>query len=284
MAENNPRAFVIGWPISHSLSPQLHGFWLKQYGVKGEYEKIAIAEDQLDAFLDTIRKDNFVGGNVTIPHKQTAYARISNTSPTAKILQAVNTIWLDNGELVATNTDGYGFTANLDDFCPEWRAAKSAVVLGAGGAARAIVLALLDAGLKKIVIANRTIAKAKSLAQKMGSQCSSADMADIDLIDNCLSQTDMLINTTSLGMKGQPSLEINIGMLPKSAIVSDIVYNPLNTELLQRARSLNLKTVDGIGMLLHQAVPGFEKWFGPRPRVSQDLRQYMLKLLGQDKS
>ncbi len=176
----------------------------------------------------------------------------------------------------ATNTDGYGFAANLDEFAPQWRKAKSALVVGAGGASIAIILALLNAGIENIFIANRTIERAEKLANRMGKQCSAHTMEEIE---GLLARTDILINTTALGMKGNEPLELKLDNLPASAIVTDIVYNPLKTTLLQQAEKLNLKTVDGIGMLLHQAVPGFEKWFGLRPSVTPELREYMLDIL-----
>jgi shikimate dehydrogenase len=289
MAELSRRAFVIGWPISHSLSPQLHGYWLKQHGIEGSYEKIALPPEDLDEFLQNIGKNKFVGGNVTIPHKQKTFAKIANPNATAKRLEAVNTLWFENGLLKAGNTDCYGFSANLDDFAPRWRKAKTALVLGAGGASSAVLLALVNAGIEKIFIINRTRSRAESLAKKMAAkemrpnkaQCQFI-CADMDDLPNFLRQSDILINTTSLGMEGQPPLEIDISALPGSAIVSDIVYNPLETPLLIRAKAANLSVVDGIGMLLHQAVPGFEKWFGVRPEVTADMRQHILKILNGD--
>ncbi len=279
MSKAKIRAFVIGWPISNSLSPELHTYWLRSYGIDGEYEKIAVAPDDLDAFLANIEANGFVGGNVTIPHKENIVKNINQTGKTAKRLRAANTIWLENGILTAHNTDAYGFSANLDEFAPDWRKSETALVLGAGGASKAIVLALIDAGLKKIIIINRTRQRADDLAAMMANGCISGDFAELP---KYLKQTDLMINTTSLGMKGQPRLDIDISMLPKTAIVTDIVYNPLKTRLLKDAEALGLTTVDGIGMLLHQAVPGFEKWFGIRPEVSSGLRQHMLDILTAD--
>ena len=271
-----PKAFVIGWPIAHSLSPHLHGYWLKQYDIEGSYEKIAVEPHDIKEFIANFQAQGFVGGNVTIPHKETVYDLIENCDPTANTLKATNTLWLEDAKLKATNTDGYGFTANLDDFAPQWRKAKSALVVGAGGASTAIILALLNAGIEKIFVANRTIERAEKLAARIGKQCSAHTMTEIE---GLLAQTDILINTTALGMKGNEPLELKLDKLPTSAIVTDIVYNPLKTSLLQQAEKLNLKTVDGIGMLLHQAVPGFEKWFGLRPSVTPELREYMLDIL-----
>ena len=285
MANFPPRAFVIGWPISHSLSPHLHQFWLKKYAIRGSYEKIAIPPDGLDQFLEQIKRNNFIGGNVTLPHKRSVFNKLNQfksvLDATAVKLQAANTLWHENGSIKAGNTDAHGFSANMDDFAPQWRKAKTATVLGAGGASAAVVLALLNAGIGKVTIVNRTLSKAKALAEIMGAQCNSAN---IDSLGDILKDTDLLVNTTSLGMKGQPPLEIDISNLAKSAIVADIVYNPVDTQLIKHARLANITTVDGIGMLLHQAVPGFEKWFGPRPDVSPELRNHMLNILNQDGS
>ncbi len=279
MANKNLRAFVIGSPISHSLSPQLHGYWLAQHGISGSYEKILVLPEDLDEFLTKIVRSEFVGGNITIPHKETAYQKIRSCNKTASILQAVNTVWIENQSLVAGNTDGYGFSANLDDFAPSWRKAKTAMVLGAGGASKAIILALIHAGYEKIIVANRTYSRAELLAEKMGRQCISIKQ---DEISDHLKNVQLLINTTSLGMKNQAKLDIKLSNLPNSAIVTDIVYNPLKTHLLQQAHAQGLETVDGIGMLLHQAVPGFEKWFGIKPKVTPELRFHMLSLLKED--
>ena len=229
-------------------------------------------------FLKNIESNGFVGGNVTIPHKESVFEHIDDCDATAHQLEAANTIWLEKGNLKAANTDAYGFSANLDDFAKNWRLSRTALVLGAGGAAKSVVLALKNAGVKKIIVLNRTRSRADNLAEKMGENCFSGDFEELS---KYLEQTDLLINTTSLGLKGQPPLEIDIAALPKSAIVTDIVYNPLKTALLQQAEALGLITVDGIGMLLHQAVPGFEKWFGHRPEVDAGLRQHMLEILGE---
>ncbi len=279
MVEPFPRAFVIGCPVAHSLSPDLHGFWLRRYGIKGSYEKIEVSTENLEEFLKNLQIRDFVGGNVTIPHKEMTYQIVKDRNQSATWLEAVNTLWVENNILMAGNTDSYGFAANMDDFVSGWRDAKTAMVLGAGGASRAVVLALINAGFEQIFIANRTTSRATILVEKMGSRCTAVDWDDIPA---CLKQIQLLINTTSLGMKGQHSLEIDLSNLPKSAIVSDIVYNPLNTQLLEQARFLGLESVDGIGMLLHQAVPGFEKWFGLRPKVTDELRKFVLDRLSGD--
>jgi len=279
MADKIPHAFVIGSPIAHSFSPQLHGYWLAQYGIVGSYEKIAVLPEDLDEFLARIISSEFVGGNVTLPHKETAYQKIQSCNAIANKLEAVNTIWIENKKLIGGNTDGYGFSANLDDFAPHWRHAKTAMVMGAGGAAKAIILALINAGYQQIMIANRTHERARQLARKMGSVCISIEQEEIS---RHLKNVQLLINTTSLGMKNQAKSDIDLSRLPNSAIVTDIVYNPLKTPLLQQADALGLETVDGIGMLLHQAVPGFEKWFGIRPKVTSELRSHILNLLAED--
>jgi len=276
MAKSVPRAFVIGWPISHSLSPHLHAYWLKHYGIDGTYEKIAVAPDNLQLFIKNMKAEGFVGGNITIPHKESAISHLTDINATATRLNAVNTLWIENGIVKADNTDGYGFCANLDDFAKQWRNSNAALVLGAGGASKAIILSLIEAGIKNVTVVNRTHERAKNLAIQLGNCCHARPWSELPQL---LLNTDILINATSLGMKGQPPLDIDISPLPASAIVTDIVYNPLRTDLLNRAEKLNLITVDGIGMLLHQAVPGFEKWFGVRPRVTSDLRDYVLAAL-----
>ncbi len=276
MDSNSTIAFVIGWPISHSLSPDLHGFWLNEYGIKGSYEKIAVKPDDLKAFLEELKNGKYIGGNITIPHKEEVFRALAKNNKTLAKLEAVNTLWLEEGEIRTANTDGYGFAANLDDFSSNWRNSKTATILGAGGAARAIVHQLVGAGIQEIIIVNRTKSRADVLAEKMGLTCR-AD--SFDNVHTILKQTDLLINTTSMGMKDQPELDIDLTNLPATAIVTDIVYNPLKTPLLQQAASLNLQAIDGIGMLLHQAVPGFEKWFGVRPRVTKQLRTHILNIL-----
>ena len=275
-ADQHPKAFVIGWPISHSLSAHLHRYWLNQYEIKGQYEKIAVKPEDLISFLANIKCNEYVGGNVTIPHKEQVYNLISERDAIASNLKAANTIWFENDKIKAGNTDAHGFSSNLDDFAPQWRHAKTALVLGAGGASRAIILALINAGFEKIFILNRTVAKAQMVAKQMGNQCIAGEF---DAIEEYLKQSDLLINTTSLGMIDQPELEIDLTPLPKSALVCDIVYNPIKTQLLIQAEALNITTIDGIGMLLHQAVPGFEKWFAFKPRVTIELRKHMLDIL-----
>jgi shikimate dehydrogenase len=262
------RAFVIGHPIAHSRSPMIHGHWLAAHGIAGDYRAIDVAPADLSAFLERVRRGEFAGGNVTIPHKEVVFEAVARRDAAAGAIGAINTLWLEKGELVGGNTDAYGFAANLDANAPEWRQAETALVLGAGGAARAVLHALREAGIAKVTVANRSAARAGELALAFPG----VKPAGLDQAPALLARTDLLVNTTSLGMKGQPSLDLDLDALPDNAVVTDIVYAPLITPLLARAAARGLKTVDGLGMLLHQAVPGFERWFGVRPAVTPDLR------------
>jgi shikimate dehydrogenase len=248
---------VIGWPVAHSRSPMIHGYWLSKYRLAGSYEKQAVKPEDFPGFLERLGPNGFVGANVTVPHKESAYRHVDVRGASADAVRAVNTVWLEDGRLVGANTDVYGFVANLDEHAPGWDAqAGAAAVLGAGGAARGVLKGLIDRGFSDIRIANRT-------AQK----------------DGCT----LLVNTTSLGMEGAPPLEIDLAALPGHAVVTDIVYVPLQTELLAAAKERGLRTVDGLGMLLHQAVPGFERWFGVRPEVTPELRARLVTDIEQDR-
>ncbi|MFZ1814864.1 MAG: shikimate dehydrogenase [Rhizobiaceae bacterium] len=266
-------AFVTGWPISHSLSPVLHGYWLAAHAIDGTYRAIAKSPNELDGFLKGLDSENLVGGNITIPHKERALELCDVVTPQARAIGAVNTVWLENGQLHGTNTDAYGFLANLDQMAPGWDAARSALVLGAGGAARAVVFALLQRGISKMFIINRSRARAETLAE-MNPDC--ITVHGWESADELACSADLIVNTTSLGMKGQPTLEINLEKADRNLLVTDIVYTPLRTPLIARAQEQSMKTVDGLGMLLHQAVPGFELWFGTRPEVNQALRDHIL--------
>jgi shikimate dehydrogenase len=266
-----PRACVIGWPVAHSRSPMIHNFWLAQYGIDGSYERAAVAPAEFDGFVTSLAEHGFVGANVTLPHKERAFELCACVTETASRLGAVNTLWLEDGRLHGDNTDGEGFLGALDQDASGWDAHKgAAVVLGAGGAARAIVDALLLRGAERIVVVNRTRARAEEVAARGGRP---VEVGDWDLRDDQLAGADLLVNTTSLGMIGQPALEIDLAALPERAVVCDIVYVPLETELLRRARARGLRGVSGLGMLLHQAVPGFRRWFGRTPVVTPDLRR-----------
>ncbi|SFJ98976.1 shikimate dehydrogenase [Methylocapsa palsarum] len=265
-----PKACVIGWPVSHSRSPMIHGFWLDQLKIAGSYEREAVAPQDFPEFAHSLAARGFAGGNVTLPHKEAAFALCSRTTQTARMLQAVNTLWFEDGLLCGDNTDAEGFLGALDQDAPGWAdRAENAVVLGAGGAARAILFALLQRGVKQISLANRTKARADDLARHFGP---AVESIAYDALPAALKHAGLLVNTTSLGMKGQPPLDVDLAPLPAFAVVCDIVYVPLETDLLAAARKRGLRAVSGLGMLLHQAVPGFERWFGTRPSVSQELR------------
>ncbi len=274
MSDTIKKAGVVGWPIEQSKSPIIHGHWLEQLGVSGSYIKIAIAPESFEQDIRQLIEDGFGGCNVTIPHKEAALAMADVVSDRAKAIGASNTLVFKDGKIHADNTDGVGFISNLKQLAPKWDAKLGpALVLGAGGAARAIVYSLLQEGAPSVVIANRTQAKAQILADFFGDQVTAIAM---DEVSDVLGNTQTLVNTTSLGMVGQPDLVLDITALPQTALVTDIVYNPLETDLLKQAKSLGLMTVDGIGMLLHQAVPGFEAWFGKRPTVDDVLREKVL--------
>jgi shikimate dehydrogenase len=272
------RACVIGWPVEHSRSPVIHGYWLKQYGIEGAYEKEAVKPEDLKGFLQQLWTHGYIGANVTLPHKEAALRAARSADEAAIAMGAANTLWLDpDGALHASNTDAYGFITNLDVEAPAWNEALGGVlVLGAGGAARAILYGLIAAGATKIFLANRTRARAESLARVFGPR---VEVIDWDARHTALAACGLLVNTTSLGMTGQEPLEIDLAGLAKDAVVADLVYNPLETKLLAAARARGLKSVDGLGMLLHQAVPGFERWFGVRPSVTPELRAHVAATL-----
>jgi shikimate dehydrogenase len=267
------RAFVIGHPIAHSRSPLIHGHWLERYGIAGSYEKIDVAPAALPAFLDRLRAGDFVGGNVTVPHKEAAFALADVRDPAVAHIGAMNTLTVHNGLIHATNTDLYGFLANLDAAEPGWsEGLESAVVLGAGGAARAIVAALASRNIAEVHILNRSPERARELAAALP-----GDIAGhgLDQFAALVPGAGLVVNTTTIGMHGSSFEGLALELLPAGALVTDIVYTPLETPLLATARERGLRTVDGLGMLLHQAVPGFEAWFGVRPAVTPELRQLL---------
>lgn len=266
---NLKKAFVVGHPIAHSRSPKIHGHWLKSLGIAGSYEAIDVGPGDISAFLSSLAGNGFSGGNVTIPHKEIVFAALKRRDAAAEQIGAVNTLWFEDGVLCGGNTDAHGFAANLDEHAPGWARNGPAVVLGAGGAARAIIHALKERGLNDIRIVNRTVARAEELRDQFGAGVSAHG---IDATGALLGDAGLLINTTALGMHGNEGLPADPAGLPAHAIVTDIVYVPLETPLLAAARQRGLKTVDGLGMLLHQAVPGFERWFGRRPEVTPELR------------
>lgn len=268
MPKGSARAFVCGHPIAHSRSPLIHGYWLATYGLPGSYEPLDIEPRDIGAFFGELPRGTWAGGNVTIPHKEAAFRAVRRLDGDAQEIGAVNTLWLEDGELCGGNTDSFGFAANLDEGAPGWEQGGCAVVLGAGGAARAIIHALKRRGFTEIRLVNRTLARAQELADQFGSPLTAHGEQGVEAL---LADADLLVNTTPLGMHGE-ALTLDLGALPDSAIVTDLVYVPLETPLLAAARARGLKTVDGLGMLLHQAAPGFELWFGQRPAVSPQLR------------
>jgi shikimate dehydrogenase len=282
MSDQIIKAGVIGWPIDHSLSPRLHGFWLQKYGIKGSYEAIAVDKKSLPSMMENLAKDGFSGLNITVPHKESVLQHLHTISDQARRIGAVNTVVVDeNGQLSGTNTDGYGFIENLKQGCAKFDAAKGpAVVLGAGGAARAVVVALIDEGTPFIKLVNRTLERAKEIAADIDGPIQIIDWGDRDI---ALKDAALLVNTTTLGMKGNPPLDISLDELPLEALVTDIVYAPLETDLLKAARLRGNATVDGLGMLLHQARPGFAAWFGVEPQVTDALRNHVLAVLGAGK-
>jgi len=273
------RACVIGWPVEHSRSPSIHRYWLAQYGIEGAYEKMAVRPEELAEFLGQLAAQGYAGANVTLPHKEAALRAAESADAAATAIGAANTLWLDpDGTLHASNTDAYGFMTNLDAEAPGWNdAGRPVMVLGAGGAARAILHGLLGAGATRILLANRTAERAEVLARAFGPAVELVEWKDRN---RALAGCGLLVNATSLGMTGKQRLEIDLAALPNDAVVADIVYSPLETELLAAARARGNRVVDGLGMLLHQAVPGFERWFGVRPEVTPELRAHVAASLG----
>ncbi|HWI99338.1 MAG TPA: shikimate dehydrogenase [Burkholderiales bacterium] len=261
------KACVMGHPIAHSRSPMIHGYWLRTLGIEGAYELKDLMPEQFPGFVGELGKNGYVGGNVTAPHKEAAYRAVSARDAASEAVGAVNTLWLENGRLMGGNSDVHGFIANLDDRAPGWNVPGcNVVILGAGGASRSAVYAFRQRGIEVHVV-NRTVARAQELAQRFGASAHRwNDLAKL------LSQADVLVNCTSLGMQGKDPLQIDLGPLRKSAVVYDIVYVPLETPLLAQAKKRGHRTVDGLGMLLQQAGFGFRKWFGGEPKVTPELR------------
>jgi len=269
MAEPFRAACIIGWPAGHSRSPIIHNYWIRQHGVAGEYRKEPVRPEEFAAFLATLGAHGYVGANVTIPHKEAALA-LTAPDARAEAVGAANTIWRDGDALKSTNTDVEGFLGNLDAAAPGWdRGLGDALVLGAGGSARAVLFGLLERGVGCIHVANRTIDRAEALRRRFGAAVQPLRWEEAGAH---LASARLLVNCTSLGMAGQPPLDIDVGRLPARAVVADLVYVPLITPLLAAARARGLATADGLGMLLHQAVRGFSLWFGVRPQVTAELR------------
>lgn len=270
-----PLAGVIGNPIAHSRSPRLHKHWLARYGIAGDYVPLHVAEDDLAQVIRALPKMGFVGVNITIPHKVAVMEIADQISDRAILIGAANTlIFRRDGKIHADNTDGYGFLANLRQGAPGWRAdAGPAAVLGAGGAARAVIEALIEAGAPEILLSNRTRGKADTLKSEFGTRIRVVDWVQAG---NMIEDAALVVNTTSLGMVGVAELRIPLDGLHAGQVVTDLVYTPLRTRLLQQAEAAGCTVVDGLGMLLHQAVPAFERWFGLRPEVDDALRAAVL--------
>jgi shikimate dehydrogenase len=272
------RACVIGHPVAHARSPIIHRFWLAEHRIDGDYAREDVLPERIDAFLASFPSSGYVGANVTVPYKAVAFRALAHAEPVAVAMQVANMLWVEDGRLFGTNPDAYGFLANLDEREPGWDTQiEQVVVVGAGGGARAVVYGLVQRGIPNVVVVNRTPAHAQALAGQFGERVT---IASFDDLPAWLQDADLLVNTTTLGMTGQPPLSIDLTPMQDSAIVCDIVYVPLETPLLAAARARGLRTVDGLGMLLHQAVPCFQRWFGVRPRVSPELRDALLADLG----
>ena len=276
MSDERKAVCVIAWPAAHSRSPLIHNYWIKQHNIDAEYRREAVPPEQFAEFVTHLREHGYIGANVTVPHKQPVLA-VSQPDERARAVGAANTLWYEGDVLRSTNTDVEGFLANLDTATPGWdRGLESAVVLGAGGGARAAVYALLAREAGRVTVINRTVEHAEALQKKFGAR---VKVAGWDEITGLLGGAGLLVNTTTLGMVGQPPLELNL-RCPASLVVADLVYDPLDTVLLKAARERGLRVADGLGMLMHQAVRGFELWFGVRPEVTPELRTLVEADLG----
>ena len=267
-SRKSPAACLIGWPAAHSRSPLIHHYWLRKLDLMGGYSIEAVPPEGLAEFVLHLSSHGFVGANVTIPHKERALS-LSLPDARAAAVGAANTLWYEGSQLRSTNTDVEGFINNLDACAPGWEATKDALVLGAGGASRAVAYGLIERGIRRVHLVNRTLPRARVLADQLGGDVRAVPWA---AVVDLLPRAGLLVNTTPLGMHGQRPLEIDISLLPPDAVVSDLVYAPLRTPLLAAAQARGLRTADGLGMLLHQAVRGFELWFGKRPEVTAELR------------
>jgi len=263
------RAFVVGHPVAHSRSPMIHGHWLKAFGIDGSYERIDIGPTAFADFIRRLPSSGYAGGNVTIPHKEAAFTLAGRRDEAAELIGAANTLWLEDGSVCASNTDASGLASDLDARAPQWRTAPSALVFGAGGAARAVLFALRQAGIDRIHLVNRTLDRARELADRFGGGVICHGPA---AVDELASESALVVNTTALGMHGKGTPMNDLSRLPDEGVVVDIVYTPLKTPFLRAAEDRGLTAIDGLGMLLHQAAPGFERWFGQRPVVTEELR------------
>lgn len=279
MIEQLKKACVIGDPIAHSLSPVIHGFWIAQYGLNAAYERAHVTVEDFPDFIAGLRQHGYVGANVTVPHKETAYRLVNRLHGTARGIGAVNTLWFEEDGLVGANSDVAGFLGNLDEGQPGWdKGLQSATVIGAGGAARAVIKALHDRDIPKIRITNRTENRAQQLLAELQIE---AEIFSWEKIHDSIESTELIVNTTTLGMTGHTPLELDLSVADSNATVTDIVYTPLKTPLLEAAERKGLPIVDGLGMLLHQAVLGFTHWFGVTPKVTPALRTAVLTALHQ---
>ncbi|OGA73363.1 MAG: shikimate dehydrogenase [Betaproteobacteria bacterium RIFCSPLOWO2_12_FULL_65_14] len=266
------RACVMGHPVAHSRSPMIHGYWLETLGIQGAYELKDLTPEEFPGFVKNLGANGYVGGNVTVPHKEAAYRLVESRDAAAEAVGAVNTLWLDDGRLIGGNSDTHGFIANLDERAPGCNVpACRAVVLGAGGAGRSAAYALSERG-AHVHVVNRTVARAEQLAVRFGARVQAHGFGALPRL---LGEADLLVNCTSLGLAGKPPLEIDLGPLKPAAVVYDVVYVPLETALLAAARRRGHRTVDGLGMLLQQAGFGFRKWFGGDPKVTPELRKLL---------
>ena len=262
-------ACIVGWPVGHSRSPLIHNYWLKHYGIAGEYRREAVPPDAFAAFLKNLAARGYAGCNVTLPHKETAL-KLSQPDDRADAAGAANTLWLDGGALRSTNTDVEGFLDNLDACAPQWdRDLRTALVLGAGGAARAVIYGLVLRGAGRIVVVNRTAERAEALRRRFGERVHPVPW---NARNEPLADAGLVVNATTLGMEQRADLALDLSRLPHHALVADLVYVPLLTPLLAAARARGLRTADGLGMLLYQAVRGFTLWFGKKPDVTEELR------------
>lgn len=272
------RACVIGWPISHSRSPLIHNYWLRQYGIEGTYTKEPVKPEDLEAFLHAFKARGLQGCNVTVPHKEKAFALSEVREPSAIAVNAANTLWLENGKLTCANTDTYGFMANLDASALGWKTRSGPIlILGAGGSARAVIHGFLEAGMGDIRVFNRSPDRAAELARHFGAHVTAKAW---ESRNDHVSEASVIVNTTTLGLNGAGHPGIDFTRAQAGAVAADLVYVPLETEFLKAARANGLAAVDGLGMLLHQAVPGFEKWFGVRPVVTPELYRLVADDIG----
>jgi shikimate dehydrogenase len=281
------RANVIGYPVKHSRSPVIHNHWMKKHGIPGSYGRAEVMPDKLSMALMALSvSETMKGCNITLPHKEAALAQMDEVDPLAKKIGAVNTVLVrDEGELFGFNTDAYGFTQNLNSAGAAWRKKSPAMVVGAGGAARAVVAALVQAGCREIYVTNRTPDRLRSFCSEVGKNFD-VPLRIVGWEDRgeALAHVDLLVNATAQGMEGEPPLDLDLRQLRNTALVTDLVYTPIDTPLLREAKRRNHPTVDGLGMLLHQAVPGFEAWFGVKPEVDEELRNLVIADLQKPKA